>query len=278
MNLLSVNVKNFRSIENITISVTEINKSKAITLLGINESGKSSFLKAISIHEYTDASLISHPHDFHHQDKPIEITFTYAFLEDDLNNLVKELIEIGWRSEAIELLKIDSVSITTSIDPLTLKLVREEKANFQIDELNQFTLSGKAPVFVDPTSDSPQPRVRLSEYFRDHMSDYFWRNSHVCVFWKSDSKHLISDGVDIESFSMKPEEISIPLFNCFKLAGYDSSSIKQVLQAAKTNPASASNLQDKLSDHVTNHIKKIWPEHKVLIKFQITNVTCVCFL
>lgn len=271
MNLLSINIKNFRSIEEITISINEINESKAITLLGINESGKSSFLKAISIHDYTDASLISYPHDYHDPGKPIEITFHYELTEDDCKDLAGELSEMGWRNEAIELLKINSLSITTRIDHLTPKLTRTENIYFQSDELNQFTLDGKSLVFVDPTSEAVQPRIKLTEYFRDHMSGYFWGGSHTSALWKSDSKHLITDGIQIDTFSINPIETSVPLHNCFKLAGYDIENIRQVLEAAKNDSASASNLQDRLSDFVTAHIRKIWPEHKIKIKFQITN-------
>ena len=45
----------------------------------------------------------------------------------------------------------------------------------------------------------------------------------------------------------------------------------------KASAAEARNLQDKLSDRVTAHIRKLWPDHPIRIKFQI-NGTQLTFL
>ena len=51
MKLASIILKNYKSIEELEIEIKEIDGSFTYALLGINESGKSSILKAISYFE-----------------------------------------------------------------------------------------------------------------------------------------------------------------------------------------------------------------------------------
>jgi len=51
MKLLSLTIKNFRSI-------TNVDGTHTFTLIGINESGKSSFLKAVSLVDNGDEKII----------------------------------------------------------------------------------------------------------------------------------------------------------------------------------------------------------------------------
>ena len=58
MKLLSLTIKNFRSIENETFNIQEVDGTHTFTLIGINESGKSSFLKAVSLVDNDDEKAI----------------------------------------------------------------------------------------------------------------------------------------------------------------------------------------------------------------------------
>ncbi len=81
---------------------------------------------------------------------------------------------------------------------------------------------------------------------------------------------MINNEVNLETFSATPGDVSIPLMNCFALAGIDD--IQAEINKIRTNPAEISNLQEKLSDKVTAHIKKVWIGHQIKIKFQINNM------
>ena len=50
------------------------------------------------------------------------------------------------------------------------------------------------------------------------------------------------------------------------------SDIKTDIERIQNNPSELHNLQSKLSDKVTAHIKSIWPNHPVKISFQIDNM------
>ena len=63
---------------------------------------------------------------------------------------------------------------------------------------------------------------------------------------------------------------SIPLTNCFQLAGISVDNISAKIYKL-TNPAAISNLESLLSTSVTKHIKKVWPEHPISIKFEIND-------
>ena len=49
MKIQSIKIKNYRSTKNISIDIDEISNRRALVLLGINETGKSNILKAISL-------------------------------------------------------------------------------------------------------------------------------------------------------------------------------------------------------------------------------------
>lgn len=76
MKLEIIKIENYKSIQSLEFSVVEINKSYTYSLLGINESGKSSFLKAISLIEnYED---LVYPNDYlMNQNRLSSIFITY---------------------------------------------------------------------------------------------------------------------------------------------------------------------------------------------------------
>ena len=122
---------------------------------------------------------------------------------------------------------------------------------------------------VSKTEES-QEDFDLEQYFKDTLSDYFTQLSHKVVFWKSSSQYLIMDEIDLRTFSANPQQTSIPLVNCFRLAEIEIDEIKTTIDALTTS-VPINNLQEKLSELVTEHINKVWPEHPINVKFQISS-------
>ncbi|PIT92126.1 MAG: hypothetical protein COU08_04065, partial [Candidatus Harrisonbacteria bacterium CG10_big_fil_rev_8_21_14_0_10_42_17] len=117
-----------------------------------------------------------------------------------------------------------------------------------------------------------QDDFNLQTYFQTTFPKYFWKLSHHITFWESSDEYLINDQINLTTFVTDPKKTSVPLLNCFGLAGIDEASIPAAINRLQTDPSEVSDLQDKLGDKVTAHIKKVWENHPVKIKFQINNM------
>jgi len=178
----------------------------------------------------------------------------------------KVISEIGTAHNASLACWVEAANpeLAIGIDPLTLPKTEAQQKVF-----DDYTLLGDKPAKKDPQQ--TQEDFDIEKYFEVHLPKYFWKIAHRIVFWKSDSKHLINEQINLDAFAADPENTSVPLVNCFELAGIGQDDIAAQVAKLKTDPAEINNLQEKLGDKVTTHIKKVWPNHPVKIKFQINN-------
>src|SRR3989344_3170097 len=195
MKLLSLTIKNFRSIEEETFNIAEVDSTHTFTLIGINESGKSSFLKAVSLVNNEE--------------------------EKELSNT---LIEKGFEKDILSKVKIDKLAVCATFDPAANAPKKVfDQIVFQKKIFEEYTLQGDKPAKKDPQQ-TPED-FDLEKFFEAHLPKYFWKMAHRIVFWKSDSKHLINEQINLDAFAAGPENISIPLINCFELAGISQEEI-----------------------------------------------------
>lgn len=269
MKLFSLTIKNFRSIKDETFNIAEIDGTHTFTFIGINESGKSSFLKAVSLID-SDEEKVIFPRDYFEESSPINIVLNYQLDPQEEKKLKTILVERGFEKDILSKIKIEQVAVCAAADPTenAPKNVFDQPV-FQKSIFEDYTLQDSRPVKKDPQQ--IQEDFDLKKYFETQLPKYFWKIAHHIVFWKSDSRHLINDQINLDAFAGNPEGTSIPLMNCFELAGVERGDIAAQVARLKTDPAEINNLQEKLSDRVTAHIKKIWPNHPVKIKFQINN-------
>ena len=269
MKLLSLTIKNFRSIENETFNIQEVDGTHTFTLIGINESGKSSFLKAVSLVDNDDEKAVF-PKDYFEESEPISVTLNYQLEPQDEKDLKNTLTEKGFEKDIVTKIKVEKVAICATIDPAANAPKKVfDQIEFQKNIFEDYTLQGDKPAKKDPQQ--TQEDFDLEKYFEAQLPKYFWKIAHRIVFWKSDSKHLINEQINLDTFAADPENTSIPLINCFELAGVSQDNIASQVTKLKTDPAEINNLQEKLGDKVTAHIKKVWPNHPIKIKFQINN-------
>ncbi len=268
MELKKITIENYKSIDNIEFIISEINNSYTYSLLGINESGKSSFLKAISLFDNGD---ISYPQDFFSDSKPVKITLNYVPSKDILAELKKELLTTHkFGKELLNKLEIKSVQIISEFEPteITTKTIKEN-IDFQTQTFTDYTLIEKIPT-KKGKEEIELEDFNLSAFFESELHDYFWDISHHVIFWKSSPEYLMLDDIDLLNFSTQPKETSIPLLNCFSLAGIKEDSLRKEIEKL-TSPVTINSLQSKLSELTTKHINKVWPEHPISITFQINN-------
>lgn len=276
MKLLRIIIQNFRSIENETFNIEEVDGGNTFALIGINESGKSSFLKAISL---VDDGDVLFPQDFFDEKSSVGIYLTYKLDQGEEKELRKTLAEKGFEKDLLSEIQIEEVDACVIFEP-TVNPTRKnfDRIKFKKHVFADYTLEAAKPIkknfeqIPEQTSEQTHEDLNLEKYFEIYLPQYFWKISHHITFWKSADEYLINDQIDLNAFASDPENISIPLFNCFGLAGIEDENISTEINKLKINPADVSNLQDKLGDKVTAHIKKVWPDHPIKIKFQINNM------
>jgi predicted ATPase len=267
MKLQKITIENYRSIEELTFQIEERNQTFTYSLIGINESGKSSFLAAISL---VDAGAVVYPRDFFDENKAIKITLKYILEQTEIKELHKHLLERGFDKTIVSRIKIKDVDVGVVFgSENSYARVNFESINFLGSQISSdYFFDGTKP--QKKAADQTIDDFDYSDYFQKYLPNYFYKKSHYVTFWKSDAKHLIGEKVDLEKFALNPEEISIPLYNCFRLAEIED--IKTEIEKIKNDASRRQNLQDKLGDKVTLHIKKVWPNHPVKIKFNIDNM------
>lgn len=267
MVLKLIKINNFKSIHTLDFVINEVNGSKTYGLLGINESGKSSFLTAISLKDSID---VNYPADYYDDSMPIKIQFNYEFEnlnKDDLN----ELINVGKVPKEI-VNKIVKISYSKTIEfantPMREVSIKEVIA-IKPKIFSEYTI--KDNIIQKKGKDELEfPSLNLDEYLLEFISELFNRYKHNKVIWKSTSEYLLLDEINLDSFSRNPRAISIPLANSFILAKYNPSDLVNEI-GKLTDPIRIDSMESRLSDAVTHHIKKVWPEHKITIKFKINN-------
>ena len=266
MNLERIEIKNFRSIENLAFDILPVADSKTFTLLGINESGKSSFLRAIQL---VDEDKILFPQDFNSELIDVEISLKYSLTSAELKALKDELFnKYKLDKKAVIKFQVNSIEILVKFSPqATSEKTISEKINFTESIFPNLTFDSTDKTIKDKL-DEAHPELDLESFFNTEYSNYFWNLSHQITFWKSTPEYLISDEIDLKQFASSPSKVSIPLQNCFGLA--DITDIPSEVEKLN-NPVSIQNLEDKLSDKVTVHINKLWPEHPIKIKFKINS-------
>lgn len=238
MKLKSLRIENYRSIENITFDVDKLDDdSYTYGLIGVNEAGKSSFLKAISL---KDNHFSVSKKDFKKPDEDVCITFLY-YLSDTDKDVLEQLGQIEFDHEKEKL--DDWPYLTYSI-------------NYSYSDPQ------KQDIEVELVAKDNVTKLALA------TSSIQSLGIHNTVFWTAEEKYLMSKPIALSTFAAN-QEISIPLKNCFLLAGYTD--IPGAVNRIVGDSTEKSLLQDTLSEATTNHIKSVWPNHPININFDIDN-------
>ncbi len=235
MILDSIEINNYRSIENLKIEPKELKDgSRTFALIGVNEAGKSSFLRALGL---KDNHFQVTSKDYKKPDEEITICFNYKITEDDKSWLNSIEFDSTQEDQNIYWTDLSYSLIYKPSDPKQYLNITLRKAG----TLDEETIK---------------------------ESDLAESNFHDTVYWTSDDKYLISKPITLSQFA-NDHSLSIPLKNCFLLADYKD--IPSAIKIGLADPAEKSLLQDTLSEATTHHIKQVWPEHPIDIRFEIDN-------
>lgn len=237
MKLKALHISNYRSISTIGFDIAaHQDETYTYGLIGVNEAGKSSILKAISLKSGLPVITTK---DFKDKAKDIVLEFTYHLDNDEDVWYQDQLIE---NAEANVVKKWKELKYTV--------FYTYEKPSVQTEYVELISEDGKVSIELN------------DDLFDDG-------EIHNCVFWTAEDKYLISQPINLSAFAANPESISIPLRNCFLLSGI--ADIKKSIDNLGSDSTEIEHLQETLGEKVTEHIQAVWPDHPITITFLITN-------
>lgn len=297
MRLNRVEIKNFRSIRDITLGFDPACR----VLVGINESGKSNILKALAFLD--DEYLPSRKEDLREalpDESPISesyVRFVFSFEKQDTDTLIKDVstrVLAADTNPEIVVLNGSPVTVagycaTKQEGLYVVDILREDKSYKRWIDSAQILPGWKKPTKLCPSDfkvtvaavDTLLTAFKLirsmdfpeipSEYLENATVDDFANlcgsfitgivkeNVPEAIFWEYDEGNLLPNSVAIQEFSDDPDTC-IPLQNMFILAGY-SDIAKSIEKARAGSDNQFQNFLNGISKKTTNHFRNVWKEY-----------------
>jgi len=273
MFLDKVIISGYRSIDKLEIDFQKSLDNKLFIIFGINETGKSSIIKAISLLdnplEYTYA--LDCEKQIAKADGDTVITYFYT-IEDD-GNLI-ELLKEELPNDLLTKLKINGAKKAINFKPDGTK-VETYWILFEGVKYEDYLLEKTSKEIVTEVPDGEEKSAYIPLTYSELDGIVYTKLTPLLdemrpniLFWKADSKHLINEAINLDTFSADPST-SVPLKNIFSLAGYEGEKLTKTLTRIKGSSDERAELEEEVSDCVTAHINKLWPEHRISLKLRI---------
>ncbi|MDY6371446.1 MAG: AAA family ATPase [Bacteroidales bacterium] len=294
MFLKQANIKNFKSIEDISIEFDKVGGSFAKILVGVNESGKSNILEALSFFSVPDNDI---SYDTYCNQKrmgadDIELTF-YAELDDEekVKLMVDTIngidVETGFDMDfsIINIQKIIKLTKeSTDIEwDYTYDVVLNTKGLYILKDSYEsyadcYSRLGKYYIVKD---DADTDYITLTpdlikERLNDLIFDFLLEAEPVVSKWKPTKEYLLSN-VNLTEYK-KDIYSNRPLYNIFRLSGYHDK--KEIVDAIEkiSIARSRSILTSKLNSSINNYVNNIWKDNNIDILIEITETGAFSFL
>lgn len=246
MNLRNISISGYRSISELNFKIEKFDdNSFTYCLIGENEAGKSSILRAIALNENHSAISLTQK-DFHDNTSQIQIEFTYELSSKTLKSIAdvidKQPDKKKFDIKANKFVRINHIFLKNNFSPSNYLNYINEEGDYDSIEYN---INGELI------------KILQSEI-------------HKKIFWSFDERFLISKEINISSFFADPDQVSVPLKNCFLLAGYKIEDFPTLLEGIVGDSIERESVRERLNEAVTRHIKSVWKSHPVKITFDIT--------
>lgn len=294
MKITKITIENFRSIKDaMSFDMLELEKRNCCILLGVNESGKSNILEAISLIDPSKKINYSLDCNNEVEEERGEILITYELKIENEAFYREQFIKKGIPEELANKIVITAIHRKVSIDFNNKRSdffhiwIKDNKKEFEqyviIDKDVVENGISKVKKIIDlKTSDNIQKdetgnvsnvltKDLIENFIEEELFALFDANIPKVIFWKPEKEYLIDKPVDLVEFK-NDLDISMPLRNCFRIAGIDDESIEDKIDSIIGNPAKISTLKDLLNREVTKHVNRVWREHKINIRFEIDNM------
>ncbi|MDD4353781.1 MAG: AAA family ATPase [Candidatus Nanoarchaeia archaeon] len=292
MKLDRVQIKNFRSIKELTFDFTPSFK----ILVGKNESGKSNIIRALSFLSPPIKPTIEDKREFLPNEKfendyhvffifklnDLEIKNIFNSLKKEilLNNTSKIICFLSTKYTLIEFCKnrnegIYRINLDSGVKDYAywslnnyykfLPNIKRYKNYIKRKEGEALTVYNSFIVNVDEHKDINKGDFvdisidEISVLIGTKIIEYVKLNHPETIYWQYDEKNLLPNNININSF-ITDQNVCIPLKILFNLAGITD--IKTAIsQAMKAKGNQFDNLLKRVSDQATNHFKEVWKEY-----------------
>jgi len=272
MKIKKITIENFKSIkEKIELEVKDIANRRNLILLGINESGKSNILDAISLLDPdSDWDYSSFSNSEREGDK-VCVSFEFELLDQaDLRNYYLTTILDDAISEEIVIERIvKNVEITSGDERNDFYHIwvknNKKFSQYALLDNNIVPFEGVA-IDTSGVVTEPVDKDALEAYLEDNLSEYLDLSLPTVISWKYEPRYLINEAIDLNKFK-DDNTVSVPLNNIFSIAGFKD--IKAKIESLSGSATKIEALEDQLSQAITTHINKVWKDHKIGIRIRI---------
>lgn len=277
MIIKKVIIDNFKSIDHIELDFDRVGESYTKIFVGINESGKSNILEALSFFEVPEfnASFDQYCNQKFEEKDECNIKFLLEFEEnEDYNKCLSESIVSNTDFHVVLKNVIKDVYLNRDFNSFSfnydydIELPKKELFIVKREILNEKNAKFIEKWVIDNQKHEDETAELLTkdtflERFGDIIDDFIQTHEARVSLWKPSPEYLLSD-VDLNTFKNDVSS-NKPLKNIFKLSGYtDSKSIIDVINKISIS-RNRSKLIGKLNDSLNKYINRVWDNNIDLI-------------
>lgn len=270
-------IDNFKSINRVEIPFDKVGNSFTKIFVGINESGKSNILEALSFFDVPEekVSFDTFCNQKNEDSMSCDICFSIDFEEDEedtLQRIVNGAITSDYHLEFTLANIVKKVYL--SKESSTFEFVYDYDVILNSSNLyvKLLKVSGKESIsIVDEQQEENGYEIltpqNFDDYFYDVVSEFLEEHEPYVSVWKPSSEYLLFNA-NLNVFKDKIGS-NKPLYNIFKLSGYEDQKAIAEAIGKVTNPRSRSRLESKLNDTLNDYISKVW-DNKIDLIIEIT--------
>jgi predicted ATP-dependent endonuclease of OLD family len=286
MEIKKVIIDNFKSIDHIELDFDKVGDSYTKIFVGVNESGKSNILEALSYFKVPGNNVSS------------DSFCNQKFDDRDACSILFKL-EFNPNTFSLNEKNGKEPTINIALSNITKKVYLAKKANrfecsydydIELLENNLFIKNTQMPNqfgggrvttdrIVDESGKDANSKPLTKEYilqkYKKTIDDYVQKNETVVSVWQPSSDYLLSN-VNLNTFSQDIDS-NKPLRNIFFLSGFTEQKTIADAISKVGNHKNRSILSSKLNKAINSYINKVW-SNKINIVIEITETGFLTFL
>lgn len=267
MKITKVKIKNFKSIENLELEISKCGNSYTKMFVGINESGKSNILEALSFFETPEWEFNFNSY-CNQKNQNVEYVDLFFDLEFEYKNTYLNQLKKNIDEQSRNLLAFEIKNIKKNV------YLKKNESQFQ-EEYN-YNITFPKKIFIRNNNElslEEDEEKTFQELTREKCKEIFdidnliKKYEPIVSFWKPSDDYFLKN-VNLHDFKNNTNQ-NKPLKNIFALNEIDSDEkILSKISDIENNTNLRRGLQKQLSTKATEYINNIW-KHPIKIDVEI---------